>query len=297
MGSLAIPPAWRDVWICPHPNGHLQATGLDDAGRRQYLYHPAWRVKRDRGKFERVASAAALLPEARRRVSADLATEGVTLQRACAAAVRLLDVGYFRIGNDVYTDAHGSFGLTTLERGHVRRRGAALVFSFVGKSGISHTIAVDDPEVLPALDTMRHRRDGGVRLLAYGRGSHWQPLSAADVNAYLGELFGGAVTAKDFRTWHATVIAADALALAEEPGNTAASRKRAIRQAVLEVASYLGNTPTVARASYIDPRVIDAYEAGATIAAASSKSYRTPRARQDAIEAAVLELLTPAPPR
>lgn len=289
--SLAIPPAWRDVWICPLPNGHLQATGIDDAGRRQYLYHPQWRLKRDRSKFERVQAAAELLPRARRQISRDLATEGMSLARACATAVRLLDVGYFRIGNDAYTDAHGSFGLTTLKREHVRRHGDALLFSFIGKSGIAHSITVDDEAAIAALEVMRARRDHGSRLLVHREHGVWHDLTPGDVNAYLADLFDGALTAKDFRTWHATVIAAESLALSEEPGETKASRNRAIRQAVMEVSNYLGNTPTVARGSYIDPRVIDHFEAGETIAAVARKKYRAPHARQNALERATLDLL------
>ncbi|MFP5417503.1 MAG: DNA topoisomerase IB [Actinomycetes bacterium] len=289
--SLAIPPAWTDLWICPLPNGHLQAVGTDAAGRRQYLYHPDWRVRRDRSKFDRVASAAGMLPQARRRIAADLALEGMPLARAAATAVRLLDVGYFRIGNDAYADANGSFGLTTLERSHVRRREGALVFAFVGKSGISHTVVVDDAPAVAALEVMRSRRDASRRLLAHKQGRAWRDLSSADVNAYLGDLFGGTLTAKDFRTWHATVIAAEVLALSEEQGGTKASRTRAVRQAVLEVAGYLGNTPTVARTSYIDPRVVDAYESGRTIVEAASARYRTPHARQAGLEQAVRELL------
>lgn len=289
--GLAIPPAWTDVWICPIPNGHLQATGSDDAGRRQYLYHPDWRVRRDKGKFDRVTEAAAMLPQARRRIASDLALDGMPLERACATAVRLLDVGYFRIGNDAYTDANGSFGLTTLERQHVRRRGKALVFSFVGKSGISHSITVDDQPAVAALEVMRRRSGDSARLLAHKAGRSWADLSAADVNAYLSELFAGALTAKDFRTWHATVIAAEVLALTEEEGKTKASRKRAVRRATLEVAGYLGNTPAIARSSYIDPRIVDAYESGSAITAAASKKYRTPQARQSGLEEAVLDLL------
>ncbi len=289
--ALAIPPAWTDVWICPLPNGHLQATGTDAAGRRQYLYHPDWRGKRDKSKYQRVTSAAALLPVARKQIAADLALDGMPLERAAAAAVRLLDVGYFRIGNDAYTDANGSFGLTTLERHHVRRRGDVLVFSFVGKSGISHTITVDDADAVAALEVMRQRRGDSRRLLAYRKQRGWAELSASEVNGYLSGLFGGVLTAKDFRTWHATVIAAEVLGLTDEKADTAASRKRAVRQAVLEVSSYLGNTPTVARSSYIDPRVIDGFESGATIAAAAQKKYRSAQARQDGLERAVLELL------
>lgn len=290
--SLAIPPAWRDVWICPVPNGHLQATGTDDAGRRQYLYHPDWRARRDRSKFDRVTTAAAMLPEARRRVAADLDLDDMPRERAAATAVRLLDVGYFRIGNDAYTDAHGSFGLTTLQREHVRRRENTLVFSFVGKSGISHTIAVDDEPAIRALEVMRRRRSGSDRLLAWKDGHDWHDLTGAEVNDYLSVLFGGALTAKDFRTWHATVIAAEVLALSEESGDTKASRKRAIKQATQEVASYLGNTPTIARNSYIDPRILDAYESGNTIADAARKKHRSPQSRQDDLERAVLDLLS-----
>ncbi|HEY3406599.1 MAG TPA: DNA topoisomerase IB [Propionicimonas sp.] len=289
--ALAIPPAWRDVWICPLPNGHLQATGVDAAGRRQYLYHPSWRVRRDKLKFDRVAEAALQLPRARRRVASDLARTGMPLERAAAAAVRLLDLGYFRIGNDFYADANGSFGLTTLERHHVRRDGAGLVFRFVGKSGIEHLITITDDRVMAALQVMRVRRDHGQRLLAYRDGATWVDLTSGTVNAYLAELFGGRMTAKDFRTWHATVIAAEALAASDEPGDTAASRKRAVRRAVADVAGYLGNTPVMARASYIDPRIIDLYEAGSTIGEVARRRYPNPDRRQAALERAVLDLL------
>ena len=289
--ALAIPPAWTDVWICPLPNGHLQATGTDDAGRRQYLYHPLWRTRRDRSKFERVQQAAGLLPRARRRVAADLAAEAMPLTRACAAAVRLLDVGYFRIGNDAYTDAHGSFGLTTLQRDHVRRTGEHLVFSFTGKSGVHHTIEVDDPAVVEALEVMRQRRDGSHGLLAYHDDQGWHELTSSQVNSYLADLFDGTLTAKDFRTWHAGVIAAEALALAEEPGDSQASQRRAIKAAVTEVSQYLGNTPAMARSSYVDPRIIDKYEAGHTIAAEATRKHRTPESRRRALEEALLDLL------
>lgn len=291
LRALAIPPAWRDVWICPVPNGHLQATGVDAAGRRQYLYHPHWRERRDKLKFDRVAGAAVQLPKARRKVSRDLALPGMPLERAAAVAVRLLDLGYFRIGNDFYADANGSFGLTTLERHHVRRQGGGLVFRFVGKSGIEHLITISDEAVIEALQVMRLRRDGGRRLLCYRDPRGWVDLAAGTVNAYLAELFGGRITAKDFRTWHATVIAAEALALSPERGDTAASRKRAVKQAVAEVAGYLGNTPAMARSAYIDPRVLDSYESGNTIADVATRDYPDRDHRQAALERAVLSLL------
>ena len=289
--GLAIPPAWRDVWICPQPNGHIQAVGTDDAGRRQYLYHPEWRLRRDQKKFERVQAAARHLPAARRRVATDLGAEGMPLDRASAAAVRLLDLGAFRIGSDAYADENGSFGLTTLERRHVRKAGGTLVFSFTGKSGIEHTVSVDDADVIAALDRMRARRGGSERLLAYRGDRQWVDLDAAAVNLYLSEVFGGELTAKDFRTWHATVLAAAALAESDEPGDTKASRKRAVKAAVAEVAEYLGNTPTIAKKSYIDPRVLDRYESGTTISAAARKRHRSPERRQAELERAVLRLL------
>lgn len=288
--ALVIPPAWEDVWISPAANGHIQAVGTDAAGRRQYLYHPDWRAKRDKLKFDRVLQAASRLPRVRRQIAVDLAHAGMPLTRANAVAVRLLDLGYFRIGSDAYADTNGSFGLTTLERRHVRMREGVLHFRFVGKSGIEHSIEIDDADVIAALDSMRRRRGRG-HLLAYQEERAWIDLTAEAVNLYLSELFGGELTAKDFRTWHATVLAATALALSTEAGDTKASRRRAVRDAVQEVAEYLGNTPTVARNSYIDPRVIDLYEAGTTIGDAARRRHRDPLRRQADLERAVLEML------
>ena len=216
--DLVIPPAWKDVWITPYPNGHLQAVGTDDAGRRQYLYHPHWRASRDAAKFDRILGFGKALSKARERVLADIGADGMTQERACAVAVRLLDLGYFRIGNDVYTDTNGSFGLTTMLREHVSRTKDGLRFTFTGKSGIEHDITIDDPSAIEALDVMRRRRGGGDRLLAWKDGRHWKDLSSSDVNDYIRTCFGIDATAKDFRTWHATVIAASALAETDEPG-------------------------------------------------------------------------------
>lgn len=290
LRALAIPPAWREVWICPLENGHLQAVGTDAAGRRQYLYHPAWQQRRDHLKYQRVARAARLLPAARRRVGRDLRQPGMPLERVAALAVRLLDEGYFRIGNDVYADVHGSFGLTTLLRRHVRRQGEALRFRFTGKSGIEHEVTISDTEVLRALRMLRTRKDDSERLLAHRASGGWVELTSTAVNAYLATLFDTEFTAKDFRTWHATVLAAESLACSPEPGDTRASRGRAIRAAVNDVAGYLGNTPAVARASYIDPRIFDSYETGTTIDPAVARAHRGSRGRA-AAEAAVLALL------
>jgi DNA topoisomerase-1 len=287
--DLVIPPAWTDVWITPHPNGHLQAVGTDDAGRRQYLYHPQWRSSRDAAKFDRIIGFGKALSRARERVLVDIGAEGMSQERACAVAVRLLDLGYFRIGNDVYTDTHGSFGLTTLLKEHVSRRGRSLRFCFVGKSGVEHTIDIDDPAAIEALDVMRRRRGGGDKLLAWKDGRRWRDLSAADVNDYIRACFGIEATAKDFRTWHATVIAAAALAETDEPGESKASRRRAVAAAMKEVAEFLGNSSTLARTSYVDPRVVEAYERGRTISVRAR--YDSVDARQAALERAVLRLL------
>ena len=286
--NLVIPPAWRDVWITPYANGHLQAVGTDDAGRRQYLYHPHWRASRDAAKFERIIVFGKAISKARERILIELGTEGMALERACAVAVRLLDLGCFRIGNDVYTDTNGSFGLTTLRKEHVTKRGGALRFDFVGKSGIEHSIEIDDVAVIEALDVMRRRR-GGEELLAWKDGRQWRRLDASLVNDYIGTLTGVGATAKDFRTWHATVLAAASLAETDEPGDTKASRKRAEVAAMKEVSEFLGNTPALARSAYVDPRVVEAYERGKTIKVRGR--YDTDDARQAALERAVLRLL------
>jgi DNA topoisomerase IB len=288
--DLVIPPAWEDVWICPWPNGHLQAVGTDDAGRRQYLYHPDWRTRRDSEKFQKMVAFGKALSKAREKVLADLGADGMSRDRACAVAVRLLDLGYFRIGNDVYAEENQSFGLTTLERRHVRREGKALVFHFTGKSGIEHTITIDDPGAVRALDVMRRRRGGDDRLLAWKDGRRWRSVDSDMVNEYVGRTTGMEATAKDFRTWHATVIAATSLAEAGEPA-TKTARKRAVVDAMKEVAEFLGNTPALARSAYVDPRVVDAFEEGRTIEKATQRRYRTADARQASLERAVLRLL------
>lgn len=289
--DLVIPPAWTDVWVTPYENGHLQAVGTDEAGRRQYLYHPEWRARRDAEKFDRVLRFGEGLVAARERLVVDLGSDGMPLERACAAAVRLLDLGYFRIGNDVYADKHGSFGLTTLERRHVKRRQDRLVFSFRGKSGVDHRIEIDDAMVIEALEVMRRRRSEDPRLLAFRLGRSWRSMLPALVNGYVRETTGLEATAKDFRTWHATVLAAAALAETSEHGRTKASRKRAVSGAMKEVASFLGNTPTLARSSYVDPRVVDAYEEGRTIASATRREYDNPDQRQAALERATARLI------
>ncbi|MGA8847338.1 MAG: DNA topoisomerase IB [Nocardioides sp.] len=290
--DLAIPPAWKDVWITPYANGHLQAVGTDEAGRRQYLYHPEWRLRRDAEKFDRMLLFGKGLVKARELVLADLGREGMPLERACAAAVRLLDLGYFRIGNDAYADAHGSFGLTTIERRHVRRHQDRLVFAFVGKSGVEHRIEIDDATVIEAVEIMRRRRSAEhPGLLAYRDGRAWRSIIPDLVNDYVRQSTGLEATAKDFRTWHATVLAAAALAESDEPGESKASRKRAVASAMREVSEFLGNTPALARSAYVDPRVVEAYERGLTINGTTRRTYDTPDLRQAALERATLKLI------
>ncbi|OCG73296.1 DNA topoisomerase IB [Microbacterium sediminis] len=289
--ALAIPPAWRDVWITPHENGHLQAVGTDDAGRRQYLYHPQWRARRDAAKFDRVLDFGAALGRARPRLLEDLARDGMPQERACAVAVRLLDLGCFRIGDDVYGDRYGSYGLTTLERAHVRRTGGVLVFRFTGKSGITHRIEIDDEPVCTAIETMRRRRDDEAALLAFRGPDGWRRLTPALVNDYVRASTGTDATAKDFRTWHGTVLAATHLAENHVEGASATARKRAIAATMREVAAFLGNTPAVARASYVDPRVVSAFEEGRTIERAVRRRHPDADARQLALERATIRLI------
>src|SRR4051812_43193253 len=265
--ELAIPPAWRDVWICPHPMGHIQATGVDARGRKQYRYHDRWRQRRDQQKFDEMIDFARALPAMRRRVAEDLATDGMTRDRVLACAVRLLDRGFFRVGGEDYAVENESYGLATIHKKHVRLTGdGALVFDYPAKSGQRRIQSIVDPEVYEIVAQLKRRRGGSPELLAYREGRRWRDLKSADINAYIKDVTGGDFSAKDFRTWNATVLAAVALAVSGEiVQGSKAARKRAMNRAVKEVAGYLGNTPAVARASYIDPRVFDRFEGGLTI--------------------------------
>ena len=264
--ELGIPPAWKDVWICPHPNGHLQATGTDAAGRKQYLYHPRWRARRDAEKFDDMVRFARALPALREHVAVDLAADrAVTRTRVLACAVRLLDRGFFRIGTEEYSVANESYGLATMRKEHVTVQDEAMVFDYPAKSGQRRVQEVVDPDVADLVAALTRRRGGGPELLAYKQGGRWRDVRSPDINTYLKEATGDDFSAKDFRTWNATVLAAVALAVSRPAQGTKTSRKRAMTRAVQEVAHYLGNTAAVARASYIDPRVFDAYRAGLVI--------------------------------
>jgi DNA topoisomerase I len=292
--ALVIPPAWTDVWVCPDPLGHLQAVGTDAAGRRQYRYHDLWRQRRDQQKFVEMLEFARALPALRRTAAKHLAHDGLDRERVLACAVRLLDRGFFRVGGEEYAEENGSYGLATLEKRHVRLDDdGVLVFDYRAKSGKRRLQAIVDPEVYEVVRALKARRGGGSALLAY-KEKRWVDVRSTEINAYVKEWAGGDFSAKDFRTWHATVLAAVALAVSER-ARTKTGRQRAITRAVNEVAGYLGNTPAVCRASYIDPRVFDRYRAGVTISPALEglaelDEERSP-ATQGAIEEAVLALL------
>jgi len=293
IAELVIPPAWSDVWISPYPGGHIQATGIDERGRKQYLYHPRWRARRDQEKFDDMVSFARSLPGVRDRVDADLARDDLSRDHVLACATRLLDCGFFRIGSEDYAVTNASYGLATMLKRHARVEGDQIAFSYPAKSGKRRVHAVVDPEIAALIATLKKRRSGGPELLAYKQGRRWVDVRSPDINEYLKRASGLDVSAKDFRTWGATVVAALALAVIDPAVTTKASRKRAILRAVREVAHYLGNTPAVARASYIDPRVFDHYRDGTTIRGAlgdiADRGEVT--AIQGPAELAVLDLL------
>ncbi len=265
INELAIPPAWKEVWICPAPNGHIQATGFDDRGRKQYLYHPAWRENRDREKFGEMERFAKSLPAMREATAADLARRGLVRQRVLACAVRLLDLGFFRIGSERYAEENETYGLATLRKRHLRIERGAAVFDYKAKGSKRHVQEIADPAIVRTLKPLRARNGGGHELLAYKVGSKWTDVRAADINEYLKATMRGDYSAKDFRTWNATVLAAVDLATHGHDATTKTARKRAATAATKRVASYLSNTPAVCRAAYIDPRVFDRFDSGQTI--------------------------------
>jgi DNA topoisomerase IB len=296
--SLVIPPAWQDVWICTDPAGHIQATGTDAAARRQYRYHDRWRQQRDRQKHDRMLEFGAALPRLREVTGRHLGERGLVRERVLAAAVQLIDLGFFRPGGEEYAAQNGSFGLATIRREQVTVSRGQIVFTYPGKASKLQEQAVAEDQVCAVVRSLKRRRSGGERLLAYWSGRCWHDVTATGINDYLREVSGDEFTAKDFRTWHATVLAAVGLAVSEGAG-TAAARRRAIARVCQEVASYLGNTPAVARSSYIDPRVISLYQDGRTIAASlpglGKENTFGDLATAGHAERAVLKLLATAP--
>jgi DNA topoisomerase IB len=294
--DLAIPPAWEDVWICPYPGGHIQATGVDQKGRKQYLYHRKWRERRDQEKFDEMLRFARQLPMVRERVSRDLAdnagADDMSRDRVLAAAVRLLDRGFFRIGSEDYAVENESYGLATMRKEHVTLRDGSILFDYPAKSGKRRVQSVVDEEVASVVARLKRRRGGIDELLAYREGRRWRDVKSADINLYVKEVTGEDFSAKDFRTWGATVLAAVALAVSPAR-DTKTARNRAVVRAIKEVARHLGNTPAVARASYVDPRVIDRYLDGISISPALGELAADPQdtAIQGDLEAAVLDLI------
>jgi DNA topoisomerase IB len=300
LKALAIPPAWKDVWICPHPRGHIQATGYDDAGRKQYIYHDDWRASRDRIKFEEMEEFARALPALRERLDKGLRKRDLGFERVCSCAVRLLDLGLFRIGNERYEADNESYGLTTIKRQHMKIAGNEAIFDYPSKSGQRSRHTISHPSVMSTLRALKKRTGGRdlKDLLVYKDGNRWKDLVSDDVNAFIKQTAGPGFSAKDFRTWNATVLAAVFVAADGEQGETKskAARKRIVNLAVRQTAEFLNNTPAVCRASYIDPRVFDRFDSGTTIAPKLERIERAANPGEfpdrEKIEAAVLDLLS-----
>jgi DNA topoisomerase IB len=288
--ELVIPPAWKKVWISPYPNGHIQAVGTDAAGRRQYIYHSAWQQERAEEKFDRVLELSTRLPLWRARVAKDLARRGLTRERVLALALRILDRGYFRAGGEQYAEEHESYGIATLLCEHVTVHRHAVEFDYPAKSGVRRTVEIEDTDIVRAVRALTRRPDRTERLLVCRSASGWVDVRSDDVNARFKEMVGDEYTVKDLRTWHGTVLAAAAFADADPAVSQRVARR--VEAAVMkEVAEELGNTPAVARGSYVDPRVVTGYEHGLTIAAAA---LRAQRARRPEGAQAVLEKATRA---
>jgi DNA topoisomerase I len=292
--ELVIPPAWKDVWICPYPFGHIQAVGTDAAGRRQYLYHAQWRARRDQEKFDEMLRFARALPVIRRTAAKHLTQRGLTRERVLACSVRLLDRGFFRVGTEDYAEQNKTYGVATMQKRHVTLGpNGLLVFDYVAKSGKQRVQSVVDPPVYDVVEKLKKRR-GGRELLAFKDGRSWVDVRSDHINEYIKAVAGEDFSAKDFRTWHGTVLAAVGLAVSGGAAGSKTALERAISRTVKEVAYYLGNTPAVCRASYIDPRVFDRYRDGITIGGALDQlgdvDLGEPATR-GAIEEAVLDLL------
>jgi DNA topoisomerase-1 len=291
IASLAVPPAWTDVWICTHSRGHLQATGRDAKGRKQYRYHHDWRATRDETKFDRMQGFAGALPNIRRRTKADLARPGLPRDKVLATIVRLLEKSLIRVGNEEYVKQNQSFGLTTLRNRHVRVSGGTLRFEFRGKSGVRHSVDVNDRHLAQVVKQCRDLP--GQELFQYvDDDGNLQPVDSGDINGYLKEVTGEDFTAKDFRTWSGTVLAVTALREFETAGSRTQAEKNVVL-AVEAVAKLLGNTRTVCRKSYVHPGIVDGYVDGTMekVLGRMSKAARKNRSGLRAEEVAVVALL------
>jgi DNA topoisomerase-1 len=290
--ALVIPPAWKEVWISPRPTAKLQATGVDAAGRRQYLYHPDYRAAQEEAKFDKLVRFAAALPAFREAMSNHMEQEPMSPEWACAVAVRLINLGWFRVGDERYAKAHKTFGITTLRKSHVSVRGSRIAFRFRGKHRIWVRTAVVDSELSEAMRELL-KAPGGRRLFRYRLEGELYNLTARRLNDYISEFMGEEFTAKDFRTWGGTLIAA--VALAERgPTETVSEAKRAITAVMRTVGEQLGNTPAVARSSYVSPGVVEQYLDGRTIDDFRPRHLRVVGARDMGLnleEQAVVSLL------
>ena len=287
INDLVIPPAWRKVWISPHPNGHIQAVGTDAAGRRQYLYHQRWQRERSEEKFDRVLRMATALPAGRTQIAEDLRGDGLHRDRVLALALHLLDRGYFRAGGEAYAEENNSYGVATLLCEHVTVRRDSVLFDYPAKSGVRRNWEIDDPAVVDLVRALRRRSPSG-RLLVCRTPAGWTDIHATDLNGRFKELVGQDYSVKDLRTWHGTVLAAAAFVDADPPVNKTV-RKRVEAAVMREVSEELGNTPAVARGSYVDPRVVQAYEKGITIAASARRARKGKDDRDDSAAQAILE--------
>lgn len=289
-----MPPAWRDVWICPHPGVHIQAVGTDDAGRRQYRYHYRWRQERDEEKHERVLERGRRLPRWRLPICEDLVTPGLRCERVLAAALRMIDRGVFRVGSEEYAENNGTYGAATLLREHVTVQRDELTFSCPAKGGIERTITLTDADLAGVVKALRRARAGTDRLFVYRTPNRWHEVHADEINERFKEMAGDEFTVKDLRTWNATVLAVTAFAAAP-PVTSQRGLKRAQAAVMREVADELGNTPAVCRKSYVDPRIVAAHAQGRLIQHAVQRIDPTGiRDDQDreALDRAVIRLLS-----
>lgn len=289
---LAIPPAYRDVWICPTANGHIQATGRDDRGRKQYRYHERWREARDESKYERMVVFGAALPKIRRRIKADMGLTGLQRNKILGTVVALLERTFIRVGNEEYAKENKSFGLTTMRNRHVEVEGSTLQFNFRGKSGVKHEVPVTDRRIAKIVSKLQDLP--GQELFQYVDGEgEIRNVTSQDVNDYLQEVTGEEFTAKDFRTWAGTVMAAIALnAVGAFENKTQA--KTNVRNAITAVAKMLGNTPAVCRKCYVHPAILESYLSGASIEGLKQKTEETLAENLDDLrgeEAAVISFL------
>jgi DNA topoisomerase I len=289
--ALAVPPAWNSVWISPDPLGHIQATGVDGQGRTQYRYHELWREQREEQKFAHMLRFADALPPLRTATLRDLRHRRMDRDRVAASAVRLMDLGLFRLGGERYAELDHHYGAVTLEKRHVSLQRGGIVFDYVAKAGKRRAITVHDPAVLPTVRALSRSDNGLETLFCFQEGPAWRPLHSHDVSAYIAGHAGGHFTAKEFRTWNATVLMALLLATADPPSSARAA-KIVINASVRGVADWLGDTPAVARASYIDPRLIARYESDGRLAGIPALPARLPAGAE--AETAVAALLAAA---